>query len=251
MRQLPRAFGAVLVVALAVTLGGCGNIFTNNLFQNFDGPPSASDLANLEGEALLNAVENAAQSNRFFDGLTNEQRDELTESLRTVYQDPNASAAERQRAAVLAGAVNIRGTAAETTINNVVSAFTSEEDAFDDPQALINSVIPASVRQDEAALTAMLTSMFAAAEAYNALGSGIGEDEAAVSVDGETAQNAAISILLYEVAGGDPDVLIAAINNDNYDDLNDPGNALGDDDNQTPLYHILQAAGLGGVFNGE
>lgn len=251
----------ILGLTIAVSITGCANLFTMNLFSKFDGPPPATDL--LRGfdpanpRAFLADLEAAAESERFLTELSQSDRNALNSALRQVYSG-SSDPAIVQRAAILAADVSMVGTAAETTVNNLVGAFTSGGDAFGSSEssagALISSVIPADVLNNDAALTQMLDSMFAAAEAYNALGNSLADSQH-VAVSGATAQNAAVSILIYTIAGN-PETpnesnedrrnrLIAAIRQDDFSGLSQPSTALEDGG---PLNSILDAAGLGGLF---
>lgn len=260
---------SVLAAVLVVSLSGCSNLFTGNLFSGLDGPPSAGDITgryvaadgsvptDVAGD-FVGDVEEAAESSRFFDDLSAGDRDDLSAALKDVYDNGAVDAETRQKAAILSGEVTLRDTPAGDTINNVADVLTSSggADSFENPETLLDQIIPADAKGDPAAVQAILDDMVSAADAYNSLGGNLTDTDGDGSVDGpdganmaETAQRAAVSMIVADLVGQtDSATLADAIANDSVDTLalTDPtGDAT---TGGTPLNNILQAGGLDGLF---
>jgi hypothetical protein len=245
--------GAILL------LSGCANLFTGNFFENFDGPPSASDLINSYDAsnpgAFVDSIAEAAESPRFLNGLSAAERDSLTTSLADVYGG-SADVATRQEAAILAATVNITGTAAGDTINNVADIVTSgTTNDFSDPQKLLEAIIPAEAQGDATAVQAILDDLVQAAAAYDALGTTLtsGGDNADPPADANMtaiAQNAVVALAIQSLStqAGSTATLAAEIVSGSFGSYTDP--IAGADDDTTPLGAILAAGGLDGVFSG-
>ncbi|MFP4535676.1 MAG: hypothetical protein ACLFNP_08135 [Spirochaetaceae bacterium] len=240
-----------LVVLL---LAGCANIYDANLFENFDGPPSASELANGSAEDIADA----AESPQFFEELEDdpEAKEALQDRLQEIYNDPNASDSDRRTAAVVSGDIEMETTEGGEIVNNVVDVVLDEEGGgeFSDPGTFIRNTFPESVRNDPEELEAQIESFRTAAEAYYAYGEGLTEDGVPDGANsGEIAQRATVAILmdtLAEQAGG-TDELVADIQADDYSSYSDPTeSALGTEDEPEPLRNILDVAGLTSVVEG-
>lgn len=269
----PRSVTPVALALVAtITITGCSNLFTGNMFSNFDGPPSASDLTSRygdddvptdEADDFVNAVDDAAGSRRFFDDLSDSDRDELAGSLRTVYDNEDVDDDTRQRAAVLAADVTLRGADSGETINNVANVLTSSEgaDSFSDPAQLMDQIIPESAKDDPVAIQRILDDMVAAADAYDALGGTLTDADGDGTVDApdgvnmtEVAQKAAVAMVVRniveqdEAGSGDLADRIAAgtVGDTTYDDPLGAENADGG-----ALNNIIEAGGLGGFFDSE
>ena len=153
--------------------------------------------------------------------------------------------------------MSIRGTGAGDTINNVTEVFTSDlgEEAFNDPQELLNLVVPKNAQGDAAKIEKIVNDLVNAAEAYEYLGSSLADDDGDGTVDGpkdtnmtEIAQNAVVAIavkkLVSDPAIGSSEALAAQVvsgevTSASLDDF--PGDT-------TDLENILAAGGLDGVF---
>tara|TARA_B100000614_G_scaffold251418_1_gene262909 strand:- start:185 stop:1012 length:828 start_codon:yes stop_codon:yes gene_type:complete len=256
----------------AVLLAGCGNLFTGNMFENFDGPPSASDLASrytdangdvstADAESFVNDLDDAASSSRFFDGLSDSDRESLAGSLESVYSNTDVDTETRQRAAVLAGDVTLRGSSAGDTINNVADVLTSSSgtDSFSDPAALLDQIIPTSAKGDPAAIEQILNDMVTAADAYSALGSSLTDADGDGTPDGpsganmtEVAQKAAVSIVVAKIvtdsATSSTSSLAESLASGTFDasGYSDPSTDATSDG--SALNNILKAGGLDGLF---
>lgn len=242
----------LFATVLAVT--GCQNIYDSNLFTNFDGPPSASDLAN----ASAGEIAEAAESPQFFDELRDDPaaKETIQNRLQEIYNDPDASEEERRTAAILSGDVEMETTAGGEIVNNVVDVLLSGdgEGDFSDPATLIDSIFPESVRNDPTALREQLESFQTAAAAYDAYGTGLTADGVPDGANsGEIAQRATVAILVNTLAteAGGIEALASDIENDNLGGYSDPtSTALGSESSPTPLRNILDVAGLTGVVDG-
>ncbi|MFW5827108.1 MAG: hypothetical protein ACOCU4_03405, partial [Alkalispirochaeta sp.] len=218
----PQKITAVaLILTVTITITGCSNLLTGNMFSNFDGPPSASDLTSRYGDDgvpagdaddFVDAVDDAGGSRRFFDDLSDSDREELAGSLKSVYDNEDVDAETRQRAAVLAADVTLRGADSGETINNVANVLTSSDgaDSFSDPAALMDQIIPDSAKDDPAAIQKILDDMVAAADAYDALGSSLTDEDGDGTVDGpegtnmtEVAQKAAVAMVVRNIVEQD------------------------------------------------
>ncbi|MFW5694652.1 MAG: hypothetical protein ACOCYB_05750 [Alkalispirochaeta sp.] len=259
---------AAAALAFAIFMSGCSNLLTGNMFTNFDGPPSASELAGRYGDAddaddFVDAVDDAAGSRRFFDDLSDGDRKELTESLKSVYDDEDVDDETRQRAAVLAADVTLRGADSGETINNVADVLTSSDgpESFSDPAELMDQIIPDSAKDDPEAIQKILDDMVAAADAYDALGSSLTDEDGDGTVDGpdgtnmtEVAQKAAVAMVVRNIVEQDKDgsddladrIAKGTVGDTSYDDPLDAENSEGG-----ALKNILDAGGLGGLFDSE
>ncbi|MFP4152488.1 MAG: hypothetical protein ACLFSV_06550 [Alkalispirochaeta sp.] len=251
-----------IVISTILTVSACSNLFTGNLFENFDGPPDASVLLDgyIDGSGNVSAADaddfvddllDAADSSRFYDDLSGSDRTELNTALKSVYDNDDVATTTRQEASILAGEILTRGTDAGDTINNVANVITSDDgaDAFEDPSALLDLIIPESAQGDAEAIEAILTDLVSAGDAYDALGQTLTDGAPApddVNMT-EVAQKAAVSIavknlseqtsvsqLAADIAGGTVDT------NSAYTDVNPI-----DDPN---LESILEAGGLGDLI---
>ncbi len=256
----------ITIVSLAVMLASSCMIpfLEGNLFEQFDGPPSADSILGRysgddgvpadQADSFIADLTDAAGSPRFFRDLTPESRSQLTDSLASVYSNTDDVEVEtRQRAALLAADVNLRGTDAGETTNNLVSYFADGgDDPLGDPVGLLDAIIPESAQGDAAAIEAILQSYIAAADAYEAFGTTLGGDDPPDGTNlGSVAQNAAVAIAVKQLAAtnGGADGLAASLANpDDEDELDTTGF---DDilEEGSPLSNILGGAGLDGVFN--
>lgn len=247
-------------------LGSCADLFKGNLFEEFDGPPDASDIlgdyvdangrvSTADARDFIADLSDAAASSRFYDDLSASDRTNLNTALSSVYGNGDVATSTRQEAAVLAGDVATRGTDAGETINNVANVLTSDSggDAFNDPAALMDLVIPDSAKGDAAAIEGILDDLVAAAEAYDYLGDSLTDTDGDGTVDGpdgvnmtEVAQKAAVAIAvkkLVDDAGSTSslasDISAGSVSSTALDNF--PGDT-------TSAEAILEAGGLGGLI---
>lgn len=271
-RRIPVLIGIVFIFSLY----GCANLFDANIFTDFDAPASAADVlgdyaetdgtvstANAAG--FVDDLGEAAESSRFFDDLSDADREELDAALESVYDNVDVDTATRQDAAVLAGEIALRGTDAGATVNNVVDVLISSDggaDSFNDPSTLLAAIIPAEVQGDETAIRNILESMVTAADAYESLGSTMTDEDGDGTPDGPdganmgaVSQNAAVAIIVSAMAdsGGGVDALTSAIIDDDFTGFSTTAldDSIGSDASPTPLRNILDAGGLLGVFESE
>lgn len=261
-------------VLLIGALGGCANLFTGNLFENFDGPPSASevlggytdaagDVTTDDADGFVNALDEALDSPKFFDDLSSTDRDNLAGSLESVYTNGAVDDTTRQEAAIMAGDVILTGTNSGATINNVADVLTSSggTDSFSDPATLLDQIIPDSAQGDAAAIQGILDDMVSAAGAYEALGGSLTDVDGDGSVDGpdganmtEVAQKAAVAIAVKSIVedggSGGSEGLAQAIADGTVEDLSISGDPIADAGTEGSAFNkILQAGGLDGLFN--
>jgi hypothetical protein len=247
---------ALAMIAVLVT--GCANIYESNLFENFDGPPSAAELAN----GSVEDIADAAESPQFFDELRNDPaaKEVIQDRLQEIYNDPASTEAEKKTAAIISGDVEMETTQGGEIVNNVADLLLGESGGeFSDPGTFIRSTFPESVRNDPVLLKAQIESFRTAAEAYYVYGTGLTEENVPEGANkGEIAQRATVAILMDTLAlqsgfGGeaDTDALVNAIVADDYLGYGDPTTAaLGDEANPEPLRNILDVAGLTSVVEG-
>lgn len=273
-----RVVVTVLAVPVLLVMSGCSNLFTGNMFTNFDGPPSASDLASRytddegrvsgeDADNFVNDVDDAAGSSRFFDDLSDTDRTNLTGSLKSVYDNPNVDEETRQRAAVLAADVTLRGADSGETINNVADVLTSSEgaDSFSDPGQLLDQIIPDSAKDDPEAIQKILDDMVAAADAYDALGDALKDEDGDGTIDNtpdgtnmtEVAQKAAVAMVVRNIVDQDADGsgdLAERIANGTVGDAGYTDPLSGDDganSDGSAFNNILKAGGLDGFFDSD
>lgn len=247
---------SVLLVGIALALTGCSNIYESNIFAGFDGPPAAADLT----DSSAKDIAEAADSPQFIDELKDDPdaREEIQERLREIYNDPDASEEERKTAAALSATIEIETSDGAAVVNNVVDVFLDEESEgdFSDPGSLVKAVFPESVRSDPEALAEQIESFNRAAEAYEAYGTDLtDENQPEGTNSGEVAQRAAVAILIADLsrqAGGSEALAADISNDDDFEGYSDPTEStLGDDENPTSLRNILDVAGLTGVVEGS
>jgi hypothetical protein len=267
-RMLRGAVGTPLVLTLFFSLASCANLLSGNLFEGFDGPPDAGALIGRYTEAdgsvtpgreaaFVTEVAEAAESPRFYSGLSASDRTALNTALSSVYTNTALPVGTQQTAALLAAEVNLQGTAAGETANNLGNyILDGGEDPFSDPATLLQAVIPESAQGDAAAIAAILENLAAAGAAYNAFGGTLdGNDPPTETNMGAVAQNAAVAIVVAALvadgagnggAAGLAAILVAG------DPISDDANALDSINNEgTALNNILVAAGFGGLFDGN
>lgn len=281
-RNLSRIAAPFLIVFIFL-LSACSNLFDGNWFENFDAPPSADDIlddyvdedgtvSTEDADDFVNDLGEAADSDRFFDDLSDEDRDELGTALKSVYDNPDVDVVTRQEAAILAGEIAIRDTGAGDTVNNVVEVLLSSEggaDSFNDAGAFINAIIPSSAEGDPEAIRQILEYLVVAADAYDALGNLLTDTDGDGTPDGpegsnmgEVAQNAAVAIILAATADLDGDgtvsdaeldALTTASVDDDFSAYNGTplDDSLGSDASPTPLRNILDAGGLLEMFESD
>lgn len=254
-----------LLVAILVVVSSCADlIMGTNLFSSFDEAPSAADAlrgkVDVSGEVLpgqeaafLRSLRNSTSSPKFFANLTADERGQLNTALISLYNNPDLDPAVRQQAALDGAAVSLRGTAAQTTSNNLTKYITDGGgDAIGEPDKLLDAILPNSAKGDPVAIQGILDSYIAAAAAYEALGNTLvdGSDAPSGANMNAVGQNAAIAMSVAALAKDNPNLAQelakdpddrAALDTSGLDGINDDG---------TPLNAILQSSGLGGVFNG-
>jgi len=260
--------GWVFFVAWATLLLplSCENLQQGNLFENFDGPPSASSIVDKYTEddgtvaperaaAFVRSLEDAAESPRFFRELSAADRNRLNTSLSSVYDPANGveSVTTRQKAAILAGDINMRGTAAGTTANNVIDVLNDGGiGTFENPEELFSKILPADARNDEEKTRRILDSLVAAGAAYEAFGTTLSDPENSVPEGtsiGSVAQYALVAMVVRDIAGANSGTEALAqqiVNNDPISSPDWPDGPFGDDG--SPLRNIFDEAGLGGVL---
>lgn len=237
---------------LAVLFAGCANIYESNLFENFDGPPNAAELAN----GSLEDIAEAAQSPKFFDELRDDPaaKEAIQNRLQEIYNDPAATDAEKRSAAIISGDVEMETTQGREIVNNVVDVILDESGGdFSDPATFVRNTFPESVRNDPVLLKAQIESFQTAAQAYYAYGTGLTEENVPDGANsGEIAQRATVAILMDELASQtSTDQLLTDIVNDSYGSYSDPTqDTLGSESSPTPLRNILDVAGLTSVVEG-
>jgi len=269
-----RAVAILAVVSLA--LAGCSNLFTGNLFSSLDGPPSAGDIRGRyvdengdvptgSADEFVDDLADAADSDRFFDDLSDTDRDGLQESLESVYENEDVDEATRQNAAVLAAEVTLRGTDSGETINNVADVLTSSEgvDSFSEPSVLLDQIIPESAQGDPAAIEQILNDMVAAADAFDALGNTLTDSDGDGTIDNapadanmaELAQQAAVAMVVRNLVN-DPNSGGAAALSESIaagtvgdTEFGDP--LSNENTDGSALNNILKAGDLDGVFDTE
>lgn len=249
-------------------LTSCANLFNGNLFENFDGPPDADDIvkeyvdsngnvATGDADDFVEDLSAAAESSRFYDDLSRNDRTVLNTALKSVYNNDGVATSTRQEASVLAADMVIRGTDAGETINNVANVLTSGGggDTFNDPAALMDLVIPDDAKGNPAAIEAILNDLVVAADAYEYLGSSLTDTDGDGTVDGpsgtnmtEVAQKAAVAIAVKKLVDdvGSTSSLASDISSGSVSSTaldNFPGDT-------TSAENILEAGGLGGLIGG-
>jgi hypothetical protein len=128
----------VLVVAAALVLSGCPNMFTMNLFAGLSGPqkPDVTKLREMPEEDAIQQLSEDATSPQFYENLENDEdqggtaKEELLGYLGEVYSDDDdddgdgvggVDTPEEQKAALLAADVHLKTTDGDKVVDNVVS----------------------------------------------------------------------------------------------------------------------------------
>lgn len=242
-----------VMVAVTMLIAGCANIYDSNLFESFDGPPSAAELAT----GSLEDIADAAESPKFFDELRDDPsaKEAIQNRLQEIYNDPASSDGEKKTAAIIYGDVEMETTEGAEIVNNVIDVLLDESGGeFSDPGTFIRNTFPESVRNDPVLLKTQIESFRTAAAAYYVYGSGLTAESEPEGVNsGEIAQRATVAILTDTLASqaGSTDALVADIQADDYSGYTDPTDtALGTEASPTPLRNILDVAGLTSVVEG-
>jgi hypothetical protein len=254
---------ALASAAVLLLVVSCADLLQGNIFENFAGPPGAGEVLSKHVQAdgtvdpgragaFVRDLEDAASSPRFFRDISAADRVKLTVALESVY-DPDSGVAlpVRQKAAILAGEVNMRDTDAGATANNVIDVLTGDGiDTFEDPRSLLDEIIPASAQGDPVKIKAILDNLVAAGNAYEAFGNTLGGDNTAPAGTnmGTVAQNALVAITVRNIvsANGGATALAASIADPDGEIEPPGGDVFGEEG--TPLRNIFDAAGLGGVL---
>lgn len=268
MRTLSRISKQITLVLFSpLVIASCANLLQGNIFENFDGPPEAGAILRKHVEAdgtvapgnagaFIRDLEDAATSPRFFRELSETDRRQLDTALRSVYrEDSGAALPVRQKAAILAGEVNMRGNDAGATANNVIDVLTDQgTELFEDSRALLDEIIPAGARGNAAKIKVILDNLAAAGDAYEALGETLTGDTTAPAGTnmGAVAQNALVAITVRNIVGANGDTTqLATLIADPDGEIADPD--FGDDGvfgpEGSPLRNIFNKAGLGGVLD--
>lgn len=255
----------MISVVSAVVIAACGNLLQGNMFENFDGPPDTSDLLGKhvqpdgsitaqDAPGFIRDLEDAAGSPRFFRDLSGSDRAELSTALESVYANTDeVDVTTRQKAAVLAGEVNMRGTNAGETANNVIDVLTGDGiETFENPNALFDEIIPADAKGDPAKVKAILDNLVAAGSAYEAFGETLGDTGAPAGTNmGTVAQNAVVAITVKGIVGANTDTAVLAARIVAREEIESPD--YGDDGVFGPegsaVRNIFDEAGLGGVLD--
>ena len=246
------ALRKLLLVLMTMALAGCANIYEQNLFENFDGPPSAAELSN--GSA--GDIAEAAQSPQFLQELRRDPdaKRRIQDRLKSIYRSDTASEEERRQAAAVSAEIELETTSGGKIVNNVVDVLLESDDGgdFSNPSTLVRNILPDSIRGDREALTEQIRSFQEAADAYDGYGTDLDAgDTPEGGNDGEGAQRATVAVIMDDLARqSSPEQLAEDIQNDNLDGYSDPTeNTVGDAENPTPFRNILDAGGLTSVVD--
>ncbi|MEX2442185.1 MAG: hypothetical protein WD492_01170 [Alkalispirochaeta sp.] len=209
-------------------------------------------------------------TNNFFSSLDEPDPGPSAADLRNIYNDPDATAAERMDAASRAGTQTIvdNDDALQTVTNfsNVIATLTNSEDGEISSEQIISDLFPDNMSDEEAG--AMIDTFLAAAGDFSAFAAATGdlgddEDPLNSGEKGDTVQMAVISLAIEKVlaAGGDTDdpnnpnrqaLIDLATGSKSPEDITFSGSAdafenLGADDG-SDLGNLIQYAGLGDTF---
>ncbi len=200
----------VLVVAAALVLSGCPNMFTMNLFAGMAGPrkPDVSKLREMSEEDAIQQLSEDATSPRFFENLASDEdqggtaKEDLLKYLGEVYGgDGGTDTPEKKKAALLAADIHLKTTDGDKVVDNVINTvFTligggsaeddgehddgeatdggTEEDPVEQVQDVMKSLFQKEDGSDPSAedFEKTLNALASAADAYKAFGSSLEQD---------------------------------------------------------------------------
>ncbi|MBT3275132.1 MAG: hypothetical protein HN368_18400 [Spirochaetales bacterium] len=281
---MKRTLMLLLIAGVAFLFLGCMELFTANLFSSVDTPitPAAADLDDMEDAALIATIENLVQSDSFYDDLAADETGELKtaviDNLTAIYEAYEAASAEEQTpaaqqqaldAAVLIAEVELNSTQAGEVVDNFVTVATTFIDTPPDVStpdgvdSLVQTVLGdvfADVT-DSDSFNATISALLEAADSYTFFGENLDTDTTTPELDipadssaGAVAQDAVVALLVFEVLTNSGGTLTQAeledvvINDAPFPaDFAVTGNPLEDN---TALANVLDASGLGGLFEG-
>jgi len=206
----------ILLVALALLLSGCEQLFTFNLFDgleevNTENTVAQATSADKSASENLTEIESLVESDDFIDSLADdtESRDALIDYLDGVVNDPDAEPEDVQTALVLKGDIYTRTTGGDDLVNNITNLLSGDVDFENtEPEDLIASILPDTFYEEdgvtlktgeeaEAAFAYLLMGFYYANDAYDSFGDTlVPDDETSLEADinlGDVAQNALIS----------------------------------------------------------
>lgn len=276
--KMKRTKTAVLLSAflVAILMGSCDALFTNQFQAIGLGQVSAEDLQGADAETLIDAsgVNGGQISQSFIDAVLSDEdtKDNVIAALEAEAgsSDPAAS----QAAEVLITEILIQDSGADQILDNVanvITVFQGAEEGFDpannpdDMNSLVDALIPPEVQADPDALAEMINTLYGLSDNFDDLGANLaanGGYEDPNMDAGTIAQTAVIAAVLGSLESNNPEyptlgeAVAAALapgagSFDTYIQIEDDGDgdsdtnslgALADDPNLTA---ILEAGGLG------
>lgn len=189
--------------ALALSLASCDaldKLLAVNLFQT----PLELNATDIQGMSL-GELARRAESPEFYSQVYSDPAARAAFDAKITEGLGSSDPATKQQSAILGADLLIYGSGADLVINNVVNSMA---DILANPpadaagfQALIETIVPASVLGDETAFKSMINAMVEAAGYYDQLGASIGTgDYAYGGVNaGEIAMNALVSAIVNSV----------------------------------------------------
>lgn len=200
---MKRQLELAAVAALALSLASCDaldRLLAVNLFYT-PYEVSASEIQAMS----LDELTREAESPEFYTEVYADPAAKAAFEAKVIAGLGSSDPAIKQQSAILRADMLIYGSGADLVINNVVNSMT---DILDSPptnadgfQALIETIVPASVLGDETAFKSMINDLVEAAVYYDALGASIGAGDYSFdgANEGEIAMNALIATMVESV----------------------------------------------------
>ncbi len=167
----------LLTISLATLFfAGCsGNLFMD---MGLETPPDFNANLSLTDSNVMDYIDTLDEVLQFPDGLSDSETTTVYDSL-TFFATGTPDTAEEQAAAAAAGKLMIESNPdAKELVNNMAEAIDAlMNDPDPDPEDIIASLVPESVMNDPDAFSAMIRDLMDAADAFNALGEGLGTSE--------------------------------------------------------------------------
>ena len=191
---------AALLVAPLFLLAGCSMFFGFNAFSSLDKPP-APKLSDYAGPNGLSKLASDLNSPAIVAALTADPTttQQIESWLQTQYPSstPPALTAVQLQAAALYSDLNLKTTAGEDLVNNIIAAIMTNRPSGNLAEVL-QLILPPSALADQATFSAMVNGLLNANTAYMLIGNSLPPAPPGMNM-GDIAQKAAVCYLMHEV----------------------------------------------------
>jgi hypothetical protein len=272
---MKRLIQLLALAGIFLLLLGCTDLLSFNLFSLFDKPrvPSTEDLSTMEDEKLLNIVEDLVQSDSFYEDIaeematsedgSSETKDAIVANLREIMDESTGDTTrEAQRAALLVAEIELNSSPAGDVIDGFVTiamGFIENPPDSSDTEQLAEDLAADvfSGISDRESFTAAINGLLAAGDAFTFYGESLDDTGTVVAPPedniGAIAQDAIVSLLVAEMFNSSTGLEVSDLEALVFDGTPLPPFTMDDDPftTNTAMSNILEASGLGGLFDQE